>query len=165
MTGMEITRRLVERTATRRWGWWIAAAAAAAAGVVAVLAVVSRGSAGEAPAATAAVEQHVAGGAFPRVTLTAAAAGRLGVRTAAVQRAGAGTASVIPYDAVLYDADGAAWTYTSPKHLVFQRQDISVARIDGNSAVLSKGPPPGALVVTVGATEIWGVEYGGIEED
>jgi hypothetical protein len=160
---MEITRRFVERTATRRWGWWIAAAAAAA-GAVTVLVVVSRGSAGEAPGSPAAVEQQVAG-AFPRVTLTAAAAGRLGVRTATVQRAGAGTASMIPYDAVLYDADGAAWTYTSPKHLVFQRQNIRVARIDGNSAVLSEGPRPGALVVTVGATEIWGVEYGGIEED
>ncbi len=57
------------------------------------------------------------------------------------------------------------WTYTSPEHLVFQRQDISVARIDGDSAVLTSGPPVGTVVVTVGATEIWGVEYGGIEED
>ena len=31
---------------------------------------------------------------------------------------------VIPYSAVLYDADGATWMYTSPKPLVFVRQDI-----------------------------------------
>ena len=37
-------------------------------------------------------------------------------------------------------------------------------RIDGERAILAKGPAPGTAVVTVGATELWGVEYGGIEE-
>jgi hypothetical protein len=31
--------------------------------------------------------------------------------------------------------------------------------------VLSRGLTAGTRVVTEGATEIWGVEYGGIEED
>jgi hypothetical protein len=31
--------------------------------------------------------------------------------------------------------------------------------------ILSGGPPVGTPVVTVGSAEIWGVEYGGIEED
>ena len=36
---------------------------------------------------------------------------------------------------------------------------------DGDKVILSGGPPVGTPVVTVGSTEIWGVEYGGIEED
>ena len=49
--------------------------------------------------------------------------------------------------------------------LVFERADITVDRIDGERAILAKGPAPGTAVVTVGATELWGVEYGGIQED
>jgi hypothetical protein len=98
-----------------------------------------------------------------QVTLSAEAAKRLGVQTVAVR--GDGARTVIPYNAVLYDPNGETWTYTSPKPLVFQRADISVARIDGNSAILVTGPRVGTPVVTDGATEIWGVEYGGIEED
>jgi len=98
------------------------------------------------------------------VVLTAEAAKRLGVETARV-RNGQGARTVIPFAAVLYDPDGATWTYTSPKPLVYVRKNISVDRIDGNRAILKSGPPSGTPVVTVGATEIWGVEYGGIEED
>jgi hypothetical protein len=113
-----------------------------------------------------AVAKQIKGTGVTQVTLTAEAAKRLGVRTVAVRSNGAGTArTVIPYNAVLYDPNGETWTYTNPKPLVFQRADISVARIDGNSAVLVTGPRVGTSVVTDGATEIWGVEYGGIEED
>jgi hypothetical protein len=114
-----------------------------------------------APAAPARVTK-LAGGAI-EVTLTADAAKRLDVKTAAVKNDGGNT--VIPYAAVLYDPDGAAWTYTNPKPLVFVRADITVDRIVGERAILAKGPAAGTAVVTVGATELWGVEYGGIEED
>jgi hypothetical protein len=117
-----------------------------------------------AEAGPAAVEQ-VKGTDITRVKLTAEAARLLGVRTERVRSRGAGSRTVIPYDAVLYDADGGTWTYTSPNPLVYQRADIRVARIDGVSAVLTRGPPAGTRVVTAGATEIWGVEYGDIEED
>lgn len=110
-----------------------------------------------------AVAKQIKGTGVTQVTLTAEAAKRLGVQTVTVRSDGAQT--VIPYNAVLYDPNGETWTYTSPKPLVFQRADISVARIDGNSAILVTGPRVGTLVVTDGATEIWGVEYGGIEED
>jgi hypothetical protein len=49
--------------------------------------------------------------------------------------------------------------------LTFIRHDIDVQRIEGNRAILTTGPPVGTAVVTVGATELWGVEYGGIQED
>ena len=112
------------------------------------------------PATVEAIE----GTDLSRVVLTSRAAQRIGVRTAPT-RGASGNRTVIPYDAVLYDPNGATWTYTSPQHLVFVRKDITVDRIDGERAILSAGPASGTPVVTVGATEIWGVEYGGIEED
>ena len=102
-------------------------------------------------------------GDVSQITLTADAAKRIDVKTAAVKSEGGDT--VIPYSAVLYDPDGATWTYTNPKPLVFVRADITVKNITGERAILTKGPAPGTAVVTLGATELWGVEYGGIEED
>ena len=123
------------------------------------------GGSGDDESPSPAVIEHVKGSNIERVRLTAEAARRIGVRTAVVQRAGAGNDLVIPYGALLYDPDGNTWAYTSPKPLVFQRQNVKVARIDGNTVMLVKGPSPGTRVVTEGATEIWGVEYGGIQED
>jgi multidrug efflux pump subunit AcrA (membrane-fusion protein) len=102
-------------------------------------------------------------GGVSQITLTADAAKRIDVKSAAVKSDGGNT--VIPYSAVLYDPDGATWTYTNPKPLVFVRADITVKSIAGERAILTKGPAPGTAVVTLGATELWGVEYGGIEED
>jgi hypothetical protein len=140
------------------------------AAVVALLAVPALaagcgGGAGFEAAVKPAVVEKIDGGAATRVVLSPAAARRLDVRTVPVRAAADGSRTVIPYAAVLYDPDGATWTYTSPKHLVFTRQDIDVDRIEGSSAFLTKGPSVGTRVVTVGATELWGVEYGGIEED
>jgi hypothetical protein len=110
--------------------------------------------------------ERVKGTNIVRVVMTASAVRRIGVRTMPVARDGAAAGhTLIPAEAVLYDPDGATWAYTRPKLDVFQRVDIDVAGIDGRSAVLVRGPPVGTAVVTVGATEIWGVEYGGIEED
>ena len=92
------------------------------------------------------------------VTLTPEAAKRLGIQTAAVRRHGA-RRSVVPYDAVLYSADGATFTYTSTKPRVYVRAPITVVRIDGNTALLSSGPPVGTEVVTVGSQELYGSEY------
>ena len=124
------------------------------------------GHAAEEDAGEPAVTEHVKGSEITRVVLAPDAAKRLGVETVEVRSdpTEAGR-TVIPYAAVLYDPNGDTWTYTSPKPRVFQREDISIARIDGDSAILARGPPVGTPVVTIGATEIWGVEYGGIEED
>ena len=133
-------------------------------GLVALgLAVSACGGSSESPAPPAPAKITKLAGGGDQITLTADAAKRIDVRTAAVKSDGGNT--VIPYAAVLYDPDGAAWTYTNPKPLVFERADITVDRIDGERAILAKGPAPGTAVVTVGATELWGVEYGGIQED
>lgn len=121
------------------------------------------GGSSESPSPPAPAKITKLAGGVEQITLTADAAKRIDVKTAAVESDGGNT--VIPYAAVLYDPDGAAWTYTSPKPLVFVRADITVDRIDGGRAILAKGPAPGTAVVTVGATELWGVEYGGIQED
>jgi len=97
------------------------------------------------------------------ITLTKDAAKRLGIQTATVRRAGA-QRTVVPYGAVLYDAGGTTFTYTSPKPRVFVRAPITVVRIDGADAVLSRGPPAGTPVVTVGSQELYGSEHE-VEED
>jgi hypothetical protein len=98
-----------------------------------------------------------------RVTLTAKAAERLDIKTALASEARvAGSSSqrkVVPYAAVLYDAQGDTWVYTSPEPQVFVRHRISVDYIDGDQAVLSDGPPSGTAVVTVGAAELFGAEF------
>lgn len=119
------------------------------------------GGSGDEAASEPAVVKEIAG--RTAVVLTPEAAKRLDVQTAPVRTGG--SKKVIPFAAVLYDADGKTWTYTNPKPFVFVRNDISVDRIDGDRAYLATGPPSGTAVVTVGAIEIWGVEYGGIEED
>lgn len=92
------------------------------------------------------------------LTLSAHAAERLGVETA--EALGRGGGIVIPYSAVIYDASGATWTYTTAEELVFQRAAISVEDIEGNEAILSDGPAAGTAVVTVGAAMLYGAETG-----
>jgi hypothetical protein len=100
------------------------------------------------------------------VNLSESAAKRLGIETAPVSTSvvDGRLRVVIPYSAVLYDARGNAWTYTMAKPLSFFRTDVDVDAVRGDVAVLSHGPSPNTRVLTVGATEVWGVEYGGIEE-
>ena len=66
---------------------------------------------------------------------------------------------VIPYSAVVYDTDGSTWTYVNTTGRTFVRDRITVAAIEGHSALLSAGPAVGARVVTVGAPELLGAEY------
>jgi hypothetical protein len=67
---------------------------------------------------------------------------------------------VIPYAALLYDLHGETWVYTSLEPLVYVRHPIVVDYIDGDLAVLSEGPPAGTEVVTAGAAELFGAEFG-----
>ena len=97
-----------------------------------------------------------------RLTLTAKAAERLGIQTKPVltgpvrgkQR------SVVPYSAVLYDANGDTWVYISSEPLTYVRERIAVDFIQRSQAVLTDGPGPGTAVVTVGAAELHGTETG-----
>jgi hypothetical protein len=108
-----------------------------------------------------------------RLTLSARAAERVGIETAVLGAAGTTATSrlagagalavgrtVVPYSAVLYDARGDTWVYTSPQSLVFIRHRVSVDRIDGDRVILTEGPPPGTTIVTVGGAELLAVELG-----
>jgi hypothetical protein len=94
--------------------------------------------------------------------LTAEAAKRLDIQTAPVHDAQVRgkPRKVVPYAAVFYDLNGATWVYTNLEPLTFVRASISVDYIDGDLAVLSDGPPSGTEVVTVGAPELYGTEFG-----
>ena len=101
----------------------------------------------------------VAGSDRPQVLLTDIAAARLGIKTDQVKAAVAPMLS-IPVTALLYDKNGATWVYVSPSPLTYQRQPVTVARIAGNTAPLQSGPAVGTAVVTVGAAELLGAEFG-----
>jgi len=68
--------------------------------------------------------------------------------------------SIIPYAALIYDMNGDTWTYTNLEPLVFVRHRVIVDYVDGDQAVLLDGPPVGTEVVTIGAPELFGVEFG-----
>jgi hypothetical protein len=106
--------------------------------------------------------EPIEGSDVMQVTLSEEAASRLDIQTAPVETAGktSGAAtSTMPYAAILYDPAGDTWTYTNPEPLVFVRAPVDVIRIEGDTAMLSSGPPAGTEVVTVGAAELLGSEY------
>jgi RND family efflux transporter MFP subunit len=67
---------------------------------------------------------------------------------------------VVPYGAVLYDIDGGTWVYEASSPQVFVRRRVELARVVQDLAVLRRGPPEGTPVVTVGAAELFGTEFG-----
>lgn len=111
-----------------------------------------------------AVVEHIEGSDIARVTLTDRAAERLDIQTAPATSTAAtadgGAQLVIPYAALIYDAQGGTWAYTSPEPLVFERAAVTVESIDGDRVMLSEGPPAGTEVVVVGAAELFGAEFG-----
>jgi hypothetical protein len=155
---------------SRRWS--VAALLLVAALALGVSAC-SRGQTGEEGGSGDAVKvEPIEGSELSRVILSEQAAERLGIQTAKVREAkvaaaGGGKAvthKVIPYGAVLYDEQGATWTYTNPGPLTFLRQKIGVDYIQGDDAILTAGPAAGVTVVTVGSAELLGAELGVGEE-
>ena len=99
-----------------------------------------------------------------RVTLSEQAERRLGVETAAVERAsatsGAGARLTMPYAAVVYDANGKAWAFTAVSPRTYQRAPLGIVSVHDEVVILRKGPTAGTEVVTVGAAELVGAEAG-----
>ena len=109
------------------------------------------------------------------VTLTEKAIQRLGLKTdqireeqvtrkrvvgAAIASPASGTKrKVAPYSALIYDARGQTWVYTSPKARTFVRHEVEVDFIQGDVAVLKDGPPTGTVVASVGVAELYGAEF------
>lgn len=118
------------------------------------------------PADDPAAKVEVVDGSRPaRITLTDRAVQRLGIRTEPVKvapaRSGRPSHSlVVPYAAVVYDAEGDAWVFVLDAPATYVRAPIVVGSIASGSAVLTSGPPSGTPVVTVGAPELVGAEAG-----
>jgi multidrug efflux pump subunit AcrA (membrane-fusion protein) len=68
--------------------------------------------------------------------------------------------SVVPASAVLYDIHGGTWVYENTAPQTFTRRRIEVRLVSDGDAILARGPAPGAKIVTAGAAELFGVEFG-----
>jgi RND family efflux transporter MFP subunit len=71
-----------------------------------------------------------------------------------------GEAPVVAAGALLHDVHGGAWVYEQTAPHEFARRRVEVENLVGDVAVLARGPDSGALVVTVGAAELYGIEFG-----
>lgn len=67
---------------------------------------------------------------------------------------------VIPAAAVLYDIHGDAWVYEDLGGHRYARRRVQIARHAGGRAVIARGLAAGATVVTAGAAELFGTEFG-----
>lgn len=67
---------------------------------------------------------------------------------------------VVPAAAVLYDVHGDTWVYEDLGGNAYARRRIQVARHAGERAVITRGIGEGAKVVTAGAAELFGTEFG-----
>jgi hypothetical protein len=153
---MSRLRLRIERKSRRR-------AAAAYAGLVLIAGSASLFACAETPEAETehlyepAELEPIKGTDVQRVIFTAEGAERTGLQTAPIRQNG--DKKIMPYAAVIYTPNGNEYAYTSPEPLTFVRQEIEIDRVDGDSVMLSDGPPAGTKVVTVGAAEVYGTEF------
>jgi hypothetical protein len=119
----------------------------------------AEGTSSEEPAT---VEQVEGSEDVSRLTLTPKAVERLGIQTTPLREetVAGKQRKVVPYGAVLYDADGKTSVYVSTAPNVYVREPITVDLIEGDRAILSAGPPAGTAIVSVGAAELHGTETG-----
>jgi cobalt-zinc-cadmium efflux system membrane fusion protein len=67
---------------------------------------------------------------------------------------------VIPWSAILYDMNGGSWVYVKVSPQVYSRRRVEVSHIVDDLVVLTRGVDAGDEVVTAGAVEIFGTEFG-----
>jgi hypothetical protein len=67
---------------------------------------------------------------------------------------------VVSDRAVLYDISGGTWVYEDRGGGTYARRRIEVARHTGNLVVIARGIEPGTRLVTAGAAELFGTEFG-----
>jgi uncharacterized protein YceK len=135
------------------WRLLLVLAAAASVGLSGCAAVKSD----SAPTGVAPAALEKVGSDLSKITLTDKAVERLGLTTEKVTK---GSALEIPYGALMYDGAGKTWVYTSPEPRTYIRAAVTVDKIIGNKVQLRSGPPAGTDVVTVGAAELFGTEFG-----
>ena len=70
-------------------------------------------------------------------------------------------ALAVPRSALIRDAQGGTWVYENLGPNVYTRRRVFVDRVVGELAALTGGVKPGAKIVSVAATELYGAEFGG----
>ena len=73
---------------------------------------------------------------------------------------GTENAIVVPHSALLNDIHGGTWVYVRTAPHVFARRRVEVQDVVNNLVLLSRGPDVNTPVVTNGAAELYGVEFG-----
>lgn len=115
--------------------------------------------------------QAISGTSVNRVILTKEASSNIGIETATVlaqtaaqhagiQWTGTSTGTYVPMTAIIYDPTGQPWVYTNTANRTFVRAQVAIAQTTGQTAYLDSGPPAGTVIVTIGASELLGAEYG-----
>lgn len=66
----------------------------------------------------------------------------------------------VPASAILYDIHGGTWVYIAEAEHTYRRQRVEVLDTQGGLAFLARGLARGARVVTAGAAELFGTEFG-----
>jgi RND family efflux transporter MFP subunit len=67
---------------------------------------------------------------------------------------------VVPAAAVLYDIHGGAWVYVTTSPHEYRRQRVELIQTEGPRVMLARGPSAGTKVVSAGAAELFGTEFG-----
>ncbi|MDZ4858118.1 MAG: efflux RND transporter periplasmic adaptor subunit [Candidatus Hydrogenedentes bacterium] len=66
----------------------------------------------------------------------------------------------VPSNAILYDIFGGAWVYVQSEERTYRRERVDILYTSDGMAVLTEGPQEGTRVVTDGAAELFGAEFG-----
>ena len=98
------------------------------------------------------------GDGINRITLSELATQRLRFEYAEAKKSG--DRMSLPYNTLLYDPKGQEWVYIGLTPTSFKRAALKVAAIDGDTVYYTEGPAEGSKVVTWGAVELSGIEYG-----
>jgi hypothetical protein len=97
-------------------------------------------------------------GGITRIKLTESAAKRLGIRLEELKKGEQRLEA--SYAVIVYDNHGGEWAYAMRQPNVFERAPVNIERVEGDKVYLVDGPPPGTKLVTAGAAELLGIEFG-----
>jgi hypothetical protein len=120
------------------------------------------GASNESNAETAVTVESAGEDEPARLTVSERGQERLGLSTEPVRAVSGqpGVTEAVSYSAVVYDADGKSWAYSSPSPRTYIRVRLEINSISGKTVLLKSGPPVGTQVVVVGAPELVGAEAG-----
>lgn len=67
---------------------------------------------------------------------------------------------VLPWSAVEHDIQGGTWVYVATEPHKFVRRRVEIAFVADDLAAITNGPAEGQQIVSSGAAELWGTEFG-----